>query len=320
MHIRQLTYIIEVANCGSITLAAQKLYTSQPSLTKMIRNFEQQYDLRLFERTPRGVELTEEGEQFLYYAKNLVQSDRELEQILELRNWEKKCCLSIATLQLGFLHELLIELYKQFQNKQIHFNIEELNREKVVHAVLTHSVKFGISVRSQSDTKSFKAQYNENSALEIYVLSETTPEICVGPRSPFWGRTSITREEVRNSFCIVLDIEDSVRTSLNMGILDYDFNRNKILFTNNLTDCMEFVLHTDAVFYINSWHKEFFRGKPVQFIPIAESRTQKVPVNELVLLKCAGVPLNIAERAFCDMLFTHFGRPCPPELSGKREP
>lgn len=53
IRVRQLEYIVVVAECGSITAAAQELFLSQPALTKAISNLEHDYKVRLFDRTPR---------------------------------------------------------------------------------------------------------------------------------------------------------------------------------------------------------------------------------------------------------------------------
>ena len=68
MRLNQLEYFIKVVECGSITKAAQELYLSQPSLTKAISSLETEYDLKLFSRTCRGLNVSPEGRDFLEYA------------------------------------------------------------------------------------------------------------------------------------------------------------------------------------------------------------------------------------------------------------
>ena len=68
MQIQQLEYLMKVVECGSITRAAQQLFLSQPSLTKSISNLESEYHIKIFDRRPKGIQLTPEGKEFLYYA------------------------------------------------------------------------------------------------------------------------------------------------------------------------------------------------------------------------------------------------------------
>ena len=75
MELRHLRYFVAVADAGSLTVAAeQKLHTSQPSLSRQIRQLEQQLGARLLDRTPQGTRLTEAGEVFLPLAKALLRS------------------------------------------------------------------------------------------------------------------------------------------------------------------------------------------------------------------------------------------------------
>ena len=60
MNIQQLTYIVEIANCKSISRAAEYLFVSQPALSQQIRNLEKELGYRVFHRTSKGLELTED--------------------------------------------------------------------------------------------------------------------------------------------------------------------------------------------------------------------------------------------------------------------
>src|SRR5580698_7616138 len=66
MELRHLRYFIAVAETGSLTVAAERrLYTSQPSLSRQIRDLEEEVGAELFSRSARGVELTAAGKAFL---------------------------------------------------------------------------------------------------------------------------------------------------------------------------------------------------------------------------------------------------------------
>ena len=71
MTLQQLRYVIAIAETGSFNKAAEKLYISQPSLTAAIRDLEDEMNILIFNRTSRGVTLTNEGEEFVAYAREL---------------------------------------------------------------------------------------------------------------------------------------------------------------------------------------------------------------------------------------------------------
>ena len=65
MTLKQLRYIVTVADTGNITEAAKKLYIAQPSLTASIQELEREYRINVFNRSKKGIEITREGEEFL---------------------------------------------------------------------------------------------------------------------------------------------------------------------------------------------------------------------------------------------------------------
>lgn len=71
MKLQQLIYAVKVAECGSITEAARRLFVSQPSVTSAIRDLEQEMNVRIFDRTNKGVVVSAEGDTFLGYAARL---------------------------------------------------------------------------------------------------------------------------------------------------------------------------------------------------------------------------------------------------------
>src|SRR6266481_4491103 len=73
MELRHLRYFVAVAEAGSLTVAAQRmLHTSQPSLSRQIRDLEDEVGARLLTRRARGIELTPAGRAFLDHARSVL--------------------------------------------------------------------------------------------------------------------------------------------------------------------------------------------------------------------------------------------------------
>ena len=80
MTLQQLRYAIAVADCGSMNQAAAKLFISQPSLSEAVKELEGEIGIRIFGRTNRGILVTTEGNEFLGYARQVVEQYRLMEQ------------------------------------------------------------------------------------------------------------------------------------------------------------------------------------------------------------------------------------------------
>jgi DNA-binding transcriptional LysR family regulator len=72
MTLNQLKYVIEISKQNSINEAAKSLFISQPSLTSALKSLEQEVGFDIFTRTNSGIKLTVKGEEFLGYAKSVV--------------------------------------------------------------------------------------------------------------------------------------------------------------------------------------------------------------------------------------------------------
>ena len=82
MDIRQLRYFIAIAEEGSLSAAAQRVNVAQPSLSQHVQSLERDLDVKLLDRSPRGVTLTQSGEVLLSHAREIVRAlDVAVEQV-----------------------------------------------------------------------------------------------------------------------------------------------------------------------------------------------------------------------------------------------
>ncbi|HJC48168.1 MAG TPA: LysR family transcriptional regulator [Candidatus Lachnoclostridium pullistercoris] len=83
MTIRHFRIFIAVASCGSITAAARSLFLTQPTVSVAIRELEEHYGVRFFERISQRLKITEEGTSFLSYASHLISLYDEMETVFQ---------------------------------------------------------------------------------------------------------------------------------------------------------------------------------------------------------------------------------------------
>lgn len=87
MNLKQAHYIQTIAECGSITAAAKKLYVSQPSLSQMLRHVEEELGVEIFDRSVTPFQITYAGEKYLHAAQIILATQQQLEsEIREIRH------------------------------------------------------------------------------------------------------------------------------------------------------------------------------------------------------------------------------------------
>ena len=97
MNISQIKYVLEVAASSAMREAATRLFISQPALSSSIRELEEELGILIFERTNKGVSLTDEGREFVNYAKKAISQYEILEDRYLSRDSDKELfCLDPA--------------------------------------------------------------------------------------------------------------------------------------------------------------------------------------------------------------------------------
>lgn len=115
-----------VAKLGSITMAAEELFISQPAVSQAVRHLEDALGGSLFLRTPKGVRLTPEGEVLYSYVSRgyeyIVQAESKYRELLNLEDGEVRIGASDMTLQFYLLPHL-----EQFHKKYPKIRIQVTN-------------------------------------------------------------------------------------------------------------------------------------------------------------------------------------------------
>lgn len=81
MNINYIRYALEISRCGSINRAAKQLYISQSSLSRGIKELEEEIGIKIFERSSSGISTTHQGEEFLKHASRLEAQYKHLEEL-----------------------------------------------------------------------------------------------------------------------------------------------------------------------------------------------------------------------------------------------
>ena len=132
---KDIDYVVAVAECRSISKAADILFISQPSLSRYISKLEQDLGLKLFSRTGSGVSLTEAGQVYVSYAKEIkglqATMARKLHQMkLEERSRQISVCMTLntGTLLTGQISEAFARKYPDVRLEFINVMSKDIQR------------------------------------------------------------------------------------------------------------------------------------------------------------------------------------------------
>ena len=143
MTLAQLTYAITVANAKSMNEAARQLFLSQPSLSASIKDLEDEIGIKLFHRTNRGISVTLEGEEFIGYARQVVEQYQLIDsKYIAKRNIKKK--FSVSMQHYTFAVNAFVEMVKQFGMEEYEFEVHETKTAEVIEDVKNFKSEIGI--------------------------------------------------------------------------------------------------------------------------------------------------------------------------------
>ena len=155
MTLQQLRYIITTAQKGTISEAAKELFISQPSLSNAIKELEKELGIVIFSRTNKGIIISDEGLEFLGYARQVV----EQADLLENRYLQDKVVkkrFSISTQHYSFAVNAFVDLVKKYRDNDYEFMIRETRTHEIIEDVKTLKSEIGILYLNEFNKKVIK--------------------------------------------------------------------------------------------------------------------------------------------------------------------
>ena len=202
MTLQQLKYAIAVADNGSMNEAAKKLFISQPSLSGMIKDLEEELDMQIFLRSNRGILITPEGMEFLGYARQLVEQYRLMENRYIDKKMKKK--FSVSTQHYTFAVKAFVELVKRLGMEEYEFAVYETRTYEILEAVRSFKSELGILYLNEFNQKAMEKLLHENS-LEFVELFSCHTCVYLWTGHPLANQKMISMEELEEYPCLSFD-------------------------------------------------------------------------------------------------------------------
>lgn len=273
MTLQQLKYVITVANTGTITEAANRLFISQPSLTNAIHELEKEMNITIFNRTNKGISISKEGEDFLGYARQVLEQAAILEDKYKGGSGGKKQ-FYVSTQHYSFAVNAFVDLIKEYGQDEYDFSLRETQTYEIIEDVARMRSEIGILFLNDFN-ETVLGKILKSHELEFHPLFVARPHVFISRKHPLAGNAVIINEELEqypylsfeqgehNSFYFSEEIFLAVERKKNIRVRDRATLFNLLIGLNGYTVCSGVI-------------DKKLNGKDIIAVPLADESEMRV--------------------------------------------
>ena len=275
MTLQQLHQVITIAESRSMNEASRKLFVSQPNLSAVVRELEEEAGITIFIRSNRGIVLTPEGEEFIGYAKQVVEQYHLLESRYISSASKKK--FSVSMQHYTFAVKAFVEVVKAVGMEEYEFAVHETQTNQVIENVRNMKSELGILFLSKFNEAVLQKLFKENDVISMKELQEYP---CL-----------VFEQGKNNSFYFAEEMKSTYEYKKMIHADDRATMLNLMVGLNGYTLCSGIIC-------------EELNGNDYAAVPLAESEKMRIgyirhkgikvsPIGELYvdILKKSGKPL-----------------------------
>ena len=262
-----------VAEKGTITEAAKKLFISQPSLTNAIRELENEMNITIFDRTNKGISVSKDGEVFLGYARQVLEQANLLEEkYLGKSDIKQQFCIS--TQHYSFAVNAFVDLIKEYGQDEYDFSLRETQTYEIIEDVARLRSEIGILFLNDFNEAVIN-KILKSYDLEFHQLYVAKPHVFISRKHPLAGKDRIINEELEeypylsfeqgehNSFYFSEEVFAAVERKKNIRVRDRATLFNLLIGLNGYTVCSGVI-------------DKKLNGKDIIAVPLADENDMRI--------------------------------------------
>ncbi len=292
MKIQQLKYLVEISKQGSINKAAKSLYVTQPSITKSIKELEEELEIEIFSRNnKKNLTFTPSGMELLWQAKEIVEKVEKVEN--SFKEKANYVTLSVSSQHYAFAVKAFIEFSNRYKDSIYSLRMREKKTEQIIEDVYLHQSDVGIIFISNS-IKTFMYRYLQSKNLEFHPLKEVGFHAFLRKGHHLMQQKSVTLKELEPYPFVFYEQDNealhfseeavAVKSHQRISVLDRGTINNVICYTDGYTIGSGFVI-------------ENIIGEGISSVPISDVED----VMTLGWLKLKNVELSDEAKEFIDL-------------------
>lgn len=189
MNLLHMRHAIEVAKAGSLGKAAENLMIAAPNISRSVKELESDLGITIFERTQSGMRLTPEGDEFINYARGIIDQIEQLEQYYKSDS-PKKLRFSVSVPRACYISDAFAEFSKTLSHEPVEIFYKETNSRRTINNILTRDYKLGIIRYADSYDEYFKSMLDEKD-LEYELVTEFSYSLIMSAHSPLASKDDI---------------------------------------------------------------------------------------------------------------------------------
>jgi DNA-binding transcriptional LysR family regulator len=247
MTLQQLKYVRTVADKGTISEAAKALFLSQPSLTTAIHELETEMGITIFHRTNKGITLTSDGEEFLGYARQVLEQTSLIEEKYAGKA-PGKHRFYVSTQHYSFAVEAFVDLLRQYSGEEYDFHLRETQTYELIEDVAHLRSELGVLYLNRFNETILRKTLRAND-LTFHTLFTAKPHVFVGASNPLSRKEAVTLEDLapyprlsyeqgeHNSFYFSEEILSTLECKKDIRVCDRATLFNLLIGLNGYTIC-----------------------------------------------------------------------------------
>ena len=195
MTLQQLKYVAAVADTRNITEAAKRVFISQPSLTAAIHELENEINIVIFNRSNKGVTITNEGDEFLSYARQVLEQAALLEERYK-GNAGGNTIFSVSCQHYSFAVNAFVDVIRKFWGDSYDFTLRETQTNEIIDDVAKMKSEIGVLYLCGKNEKVVKNLLRKNN-LVFDPLFTTPLHVFMSAKNPLAKKEKITLEDLK---------------------------------------------------------------------------------------------------------------------------
>lgn len=243
MNINQIRYVLEIAKSSSMREASQRLYISQPALTASIADLEEEIGIRIFDRSNKGVTLTEEGREFVAYGKKAISQYEVLEDRF-LGIHRNKEHFSVSSQHYNFAVNAFTNVVNGYNPDKYVFSFHETRTGEVLANVRDMKSEIGI-ISYSAENENVMRKIFKSYGLEFIPLMRRETYVYVWETHPFAGKKAVSIREMGEYPCVFFEQGEEDEYYLHEEALaNMDFD--KLIKSDDRATSMEIIARTNG--------------------------------------------------------------------------